>query len=483
MFKRILLFIFPFAIFAVLFYDYHDFIYLRLFNQEAKRQNIAENNRLFWKDSSRFDLRPPVPPRWVFEPWVWEDEENTQQATWDLVQGYLQRDIPVGAVIIDSPWQTNYNTFEFDRDRYPDPKKLVSDLEELGVHTILWTTSAISPLSSNYDFACKNGFFIRRENEENGCPKTWFWRTRKRVASQVDFFNPRALDWWKGLMDKAFEVGIHGWKVDMSDYHVADLGSRINTGAGVKTVRDYTDIFYRTFYDYTKEKLGAENAMISARPFCAQTVPAYWYAPKDVNPAAWVGDQSHSWEGLRLALLDIFISASAGYSAIGSDIGGYFGDYEMNAEYKRLFIRWAQMGALMPIMENGGLGEHRPWMFDEETVEIYREFAKLHQQLVPYLYSLSIEANRTGMPIVRPVEPGNEFDFSNWENDWRYLLGPDIFVAPIFEDTEQREIIFPDGKWIDYWTGEIFEGGQTILYQVPLSRYPVFVREGSGLPL
>jgi alpha-glucosidase len=53
-----------------------------------------------------------------------------------------------------------------------------------------------------------------------------------------------------------------------------------------------------------------------------------------------------------------------------------------------LFIRWAQLGAFSPLMENGGNKEHRPWMFDDETLQIYRNFVKIHMSLKPYFLTV-----------------------------------------------------------------------------------------------
>jgi len=462
-----------------IYIKYKDAIFLKFFNENTRRLNIEKNNRLYEDVYKALEGHPPITPKWVFEPWVWEDNINTQESTWELVKGYLDRNIPVGGVIIDSPWQTGYNTFEFDSERYPDPGKLISDLKNVDVHTILWTTSAVVPNSPNYDFACDNGFFIRKVDGQDPCPVTYFWRSAY-TASHIDFFNPDALAWWQSLMDKVLDIGIDGWKVDKSDYYISDLGDKIQTFSGVKSVKEYSNVFYKTFYEYTKKKRGPDLAMITARPF---DYP-YWYAPINVNTAGWVGDQTHTWAGLKHALNNIFISASAGFGAVGSDIGGYFGDQEINSEFKILFIRWAQMGAMMPIMENGGLNEHRPWMFDEETVDIYRYFAKLHHQLVPYLYHLSIEANKTGVSLVRPIEKGDKFDVTNWEDDWRYTLGGDILIAPMYDNSMQRSITFPEGSWIDYWNDDnIFKSGQTVVYSAPLSKYPIFWKAGAIIPL
>ena len=135
--------------------------------------------------------------------------------------------------------------------------------------------------------------------------------------------------------------------------------------------------------------------MITARPYCDQHGSPYWFAPISVNTAGWVGDQENTWAGLNNALNNIFISANMGYAALGSDIGGYAND---SIPDKTLFLRWAQFGALVPIMENGGSSDycHQPWLFDSETVNIYRKFADLHHELVPYLYSYDIDSSFIG---------------------------------------------------------------------------------------
>ena len=236
-------------------------------------------------------------------------------------------------------------------------------------------------------------------------------------------------------------------------------------------------------YEYTRFKRGADQAMIMARPFHTHELnpPPHFYAPIDANTAGWVGDQTHDWIGLQAALKDMFISAAAGYATVGSDIGGYNGDSEIS---KQLLLRWTQLGAMLPIMENGGLKEHRPWAFDDETVNIYRYYAKLHHQLVPYLYSYNIDAHQSGISIVRPVGTGDENNTGNWENDWRYFLGDDIFVAPIYNDQNSRSIQFPDGQWVDFWNeNQSYQGGDNVNYNVTLDKYPIFIRQGAIIPM
>jgi alpha-D-xyloside xylohydrolase len=159
-----------------------------------------------------------------------------------------------------------------------------------------------------------------------------------------------------------------------------------------------------------------------------------------------------------------------GYTMFGSDIGGYRTDGSELGRSKDVFIRWAQLGALSAIMENGGAGEHRPWMFDEETASIYRTFTKLHHALIPYLMKEGgiAFAERRGL-----------MDFSD-KATFAYNLGADLLVVPVVELSGTVRIPFPDGDWVyAFDTSQIHQGGTTIEMTVPLAEYPLFYREGA----
>ena len=415
---------------------------------------------------------PPISPKWVFEPWVWEDSHNTDDSTLSLINGYFIRDIPIGAVIIDSPWETDYNTFVFDNERYVHPDVLINDsLKNKGIHVILWITGVIDSCCGLYNNAKSKGYFIN-----NGELTDW-WKGCGR-ASHIDFFNPDAVEYWESLMDNVFNnYEVDGWKVDETDSYLND---QILTYEGIKTKREYSDAYYSEIYNYTHTKRG-KNGMITARPFYNQR----WYAPVSVNTAGWVGDQINSWDGLQNALNNIFISASMGYAAVGSDIGGYYTE-DIPVQDKTVFLRWAQLGALVPIMENGGTIDscHKPWLFDESTVQTYRYFADLHNELVPYLYSYDIAAHLTGTSILRPFGTRGSPDTNSWIGDWKYLLGDNLFVAAIYQDNVSRTITFPEGSWINYWDeNDIHKGGTTAALDYSIDRYPLFIRSGAIIPM
>ena len=455
--------------------------YLTVFSFILLNQTLAQN--------------PPISPKWVFEPWVWEDSANTQKATLRLKNDYLNRGIPVGAVIIDSPWEgaesglynetknNGYNTFQFDTGKFNHPdsvKEFINDsLYHKGIHVILWITGIIDSCCKLYDTAKNDSFFVN-----NGARTNW-WKGSGR-ASHIDFFNDSALTFWNNLMDRIFlnDYKIDGWKVDESDSY---LNTPIITAEGSKTKEQYSIEYYSKMYEHINSERGG-NGIIMARPYCEETrqIP-YKFAPVSVNTAGWVGDQEHTWGGygLERAIKTIFISADMGYAVLGSDIGG--GGYSGPASQDtNLFIRWTQFGSLVPLMENGGKYnyQHQPWRFGNTAESIYKYYANLHHELVPYLYSHDIEANRTGASIIRPVGIG----LSDWETKkLEYKLGDNLFVSTIYDENNQnsKTIYFPEGSsWIDYWNdNNIYQGGTPATLNYSPNQYPVFIRSGAIIPL
>ena len=163
-------------------------------------------------------------------------------------------------------------------------------------------------------------------------------------------------------MDRVINMGFDGWKCDGTDPMIFLLRPMPYSKQLKRYIsyREYANQYYGTFYNYTKSK--NPDTLIMSRPVDGFNKNLFLgYSPKYVMFAGWVGDQDNTVEGFKTAMVNIIHSASRNYLNFGFDIGGY---RNKRASLKWLFIRWVQVGSLLPFMENGGGGSHQPWKFD-----------------------------------------------------------------------------------------------------------------------
>ncbi|MBK7584343.1 MAG: hypothetical protein IPI67_29580 [Myxococcales bacterium] len=438
---------------------------------------------------------PPLStPRWAFQPWISKDISSADD-TREFVKGFRDRDIPVGAVVLDSPWETQYNTFVPNPERYPGFAEMVSDLHQQDIRVVLWVTQMVNV--SSYDFEPGGDSYVGASpNLEEGERCGFFVNEAERYqwwkgsGAALDFFNPKAVAWWHKQQDPLYAQGIDGWKLDFGEQYINS--DPIVTAAGDKNRQEYSEEYYRDYFAYGRKRRGDEFVTM-VRPYDrSYGFPGRFYARAEHAPVAWVGDNRRDYVGLADALDHLFRSARAGYSNIGSDIGGYLDADDEDLLGAKLpfdglvFARWTAVGALTPFMQLHGRANITPWTVPDhvdETVALYRYWATLHRELVPFFYSLSEEALEGGPVAMQPL--GDE---SSWAGDYRYQLGDAFLVAPILDTSGVRDVDLPSGaRWLDFWQldGAWLDGGQTLkaVSQPDRARVPLYVREGAIVPL
>lgn len=440
----------------------------------------------------------PVPaihtPRWAFEPWISKDISDGPD-TYDFVQGFLDRDIPVGAVVLDSPWETNYNTFVPNPSRYPDFEKLVSDMHAKDVRVVLWITQLVNSISydleeggdsytnpsPNYEEGYACGYYVNDGKDYN------WWKGK---GASVDFFDANAVAWWHAQQDAVLDAGIDGWKLDFGDSYVTT--PTVLTEQGEVTHQEYSEAYYRDFFAYGVHRRGKEFVTMVRAWDESYGFKGRFHARPEHAPVCWMGDNRRDWVGLADVLDHTFRSAKGGYVMLGSDIGGYLDRDDKDLLSAEIpldpvnFMKWTALGGLSPFMQLHGRANVTPWTFPEKTEEVvtvYRYWSKLHHELVPFFYSLSEEAYAGGAGIVRPI--GQEAD---WPGDYRFELGSAFLVAPLLDGTGKRDVPLPAGtRWYDWWAPDTdpVEGGQTLPeYDATADeRIPLFVRAGAIVPL
>ncbi|MEN8250621.1 MAG: TIM-barrel domain-containing protein, partial [Bacteroidota bacterium] len=192
----------------------------------------------------------PLTPAWALEPWLWEDDVNTAEYVDELLEGYAEHDIPVRTILIDSPWSLRYNDFEVDTVRYPNPEKWFAKLQDDGYRVVLWMTSLVNSDSKDTPIRDSNDWYIMADSlgyliKTNGTNEWW-----KGEGGQIDYSNPEAMKWWRGMQQRVFDLDIDGWKLDGAATLMWTKWAGIpffygNSSEGLVTTRQYMDWYYR----------------------------------------------------------------------------------------------------------------------------------------------------------------------------------------------------------------------------------------------
>lgn len=442
------------------------------------------------------ELPAPEPhtARWAFEPWISKDISDGPD-TYAFVKGFRDRDIPVGVVVLDSPWETHYNTFIPNPTRYPNFDKMVQDLHADDIRIVLWITNFVNSVS--YDLETGGDSYIgTAPNLEEGDKCSYFvddgirYSWWKGSGAGIDFFNPSAAAWWHEQQNTVLDAGIDGWKLDFGDSYVRT--DMVQTKMGLVPHQEYSEAYYRDFLLYGIKRRGPEFLTMVRAWDESYDFDGRFFARKEDAPVAWMGDNRRDWVGLADALDEAFRSAAAGYAVVGSDIGGYLDRDDKDLLGPEIpldpvnFARWTAMGALSPFMQLHGRANITPWTVpqnNDEITNLYRYWSKLHHEMVPFWYSLAQEAHKAGTSIVHPIG-----DMASWAGDYRYTLGEALLVAPILDATGKRDVALPAGsQYYDFWAPDTdpINGGTTVMtdHSGDLQRIPVYFRAGAILPL
>jgi hypothetical protein len=454
---------------------------------------------------------------------VWLDSgRSNQTAVSAFVADFLAHNITVGAIDIDSAWSTGFNNFVVDTTKFPDMSGLVAGLHAQSIRTILWATSMVDTDSSNFAEASARNYMIH-DGFNQTAMLTWWHGT----GGLLDYTNLEARSWWEGQLDNVLSPstsggGIDGWKCDGTDPYIIELLTPKTSDGSPITYPEYANLYYGHFFNYTRtinpESLIWSRPVDSPSQIGGLNISIFLaYSPHYVMFSGWVGDQDPDFNGLRAAGINILESAWQGYVNFASDTGGY----RDGPRTRETLLRWSQLNAFLPLFENGGNGEHRPWAYDTapdtSTTDVYRRLVAAHYELAPYLLSTGTAAFAAGnVSAITPVSPP-PFDFPfiiqpDDITDWSYALGPTVFASPIFyEGQTSANVTLPtsewagrtaarfgdmvststEGSWADYWNpANVYPAGSNFLYPAPLTGVPadqqlnaVFSATGSILPL
>jgi alpha-glucosidase len=223
---------------------------------------------------------------------------------------------------------------------------------------------------------------------------------------------------------------------------------------------------------------GVKKYIFPKRPF---VITRAAYAGAQRFTSTWTGDNVATWEHLWIANVQVQRMCISGFSFVGSDIGGFA--EQPNGE---LFARWIQLGIFHPfcrVHSSGDHGDQEPWSFDAEVTKIVRKFIELRYQLLPYLYTMFWKYSKDNVPMLKPLVYYDQLDPQTHFRTDEFIFGDQILVCPIQEpNAKGRRMYIPKGKWHNFWTGEIVDGGMEKWVVADIDKIPIFIKEGAIIP-
>jgi alpha-glucosidase (family GH31 glycosyl hydrolase) len=449
-----------------------------IFSLEAGRTEISVRDRaldlLVMTDPSpaarlRRFLRatglPPVLAEWGYGFWKSRDVYEHQAAVEDDHAGFRRHAIPLDALVLDSPWETQYNTWEPNPGQFPDFTGMLARLRADGVRTVAWVTPWVNldsrgaqvppdPLSQRLHAAPASNY---AEGEERGHYVPGVRRWWMGRGSIVDLRRPAAEAWWRAQAKRALALGIEGIKADDGEGYYLD---------GDPEAWALGDAYRRSMQRALDEVHGPGRGIVFGR--CGWT-------GQQATGTLWAGDQVSDWWSLRTLVAATISAAHSGFSNWSHDVGGYLGHRLTERCPPELLVRWAQLGCFTPLMHAHGRMVQEPWTYPPEVLALYRGYVLLHEMLVPYVRAAAATCARAGLPVVRPRPL---LDGAGWDVAGGFGYGPSLWVAPVLErGAREQRTRLPRGRWIATWSGEEAEGD--VCAPAPLHAIPVWVRVGS----
>ena len=389
-----------------------------------------------------------------YNTWIEVGADQTTEKILAYAKGILENGMPAGVLMIDGGWHEAFGMYEeFNRRKVPDPKYLVDELHRMGFKVMVWVSPIVDAAGPVYEKIRDMGFLIRNRDGEIAIRKWW-----SGYSAVMDFSNPEAVSWQCEMLDSLRErYGVDGFKFDAGDgyfYEDDDIIFRPMKG------RHQTAEFNKLglYYPF--------NEFRAAWKFGGQAI------------AARLQDKFHCWdtEGLAALIPHTLAQGLSGYAYCCPDMvgGGQIADVNNGAfRYdEELFVRWAQVNALMGMMQIS----RSPWKaLSPLYAEKVKQAIRLHASLGEEIYALAEQSAKTGEPITRHMAyafPDEDFETVNDQ----FMLGDRILSAPVLtKGAVTRTVKLPKGRW-QYVDGTVYEGGVTVTVPADIDTIPYFVR-------
>jgi len=357
---------------------------------------------------------------------------------------------------------------------------MVKDLRSEGFKIVTITDLHLAKLPGYkpYDEGLRHDYFVKNPDGSVYVGKVW-----PGDSVFPDFTRAEVRRWWGTLYADFVKTGIRGFWNDMNEPAIFERPDKTMPLDTVHSVEGR-----KTDHREIHNVFGMENARATyegmlrlepdLRPFVLTRAA---FAGAERYAATWTGDNSSTWNHMRISIPELLNLGLSGYAFVGDDIGGFNG-----SSTPELLTRWMELGAFNPIYRNHatkGSRNREPWVDGPEHEAIRKKYIETRYRLLPYIYTSMEETSRTGIPLMRPMFLESPSDPALASNDDEYMFGDSLLVAPkTWEFVTAYDVALPKGDWYNYWTGEKIPGGKVIHVDPPLDTLPVYVRAGTILP-
>jgi alpha-glucosidase len=428
--------------------------------------------------------RIPLPARWALGfhqcRWSYYPESRVRL----LASTFREKRVPADTLWLDIDYQDSFKPFTWDRERFPDPRRMISDLGAQGfrVVTIVDPHPTKEPGYRVYDEGIAGGHFVKNPDGTVFEGPVWPSNAAKNGGNSVfpDFTRAATRAWWGGLYADFLDLGVAGIWNDMNEPAVwirpADtmpLDVRHDGDGRPTDHREAHNLYGMLNSRATFE--GLSRLRPDARPF---VLTRSSFAGGQRYAAVWPGDNTADWTSLRQSLPTLMGLGLSGFAFVGSDIGGFA--HDASAE---LYTRWVQAAVFSPFMRahtEAAAVDKEPWSYGARHEAVNRRAIELRYELLPEIYGVMEEASRTGIPAMRPMFLEFPEDRETWSREDQLFFGPDLLAAPVLrEGVVSREVYLPAGEWFDFWTGAPVAGGRAFRVPVTIDSLPIYVRAGA----
>jgi alpha-glucosidase len=458
---------------------------------------------------------PPLPPLWSLGFQQSRYSYMSQARVLEVANRLRADSIPADAIYLDIDFQDRDRPFTVNKAAFPDLPGLVAQLNAENFHVVAITDLHIANAPGEnyapYDSGIAGDHFVKNPDGTVFIGKVW-----PGPSMFPDFTRQQTRAWWGTLYHGLHSDGVEGFWNDMNEPSIFDSANKTMAEDAVHRIDEPGFTPRTATHAEIHDVYGMENSRATydglttldpnVRPFVLTRAT---YAGGQRYAATWTGDNSSSWNHLRMATPMLENLGLSGFALSGADVGGYAG-----SPSPELLTKWIEVAAFQPIDRDHtekGTADQEPWVSGPEQEAIRRHFIEARYQLMPYLYTLAEEASRTGLPMLRPLflefpdaaSDGHPIDTDNAAAG-EFLLGPDLLIAPppYPDELDKYSVELPSSDWYDYWTGEKIPNAApppavtpdptadakakaplTVHVAPALDQLPVFARAGSILPI